>query len=116
MPRGQNPNSKKALKANQKPFNSERIAKASETKAKTRAFREELNNELAQMIQDKAGNESTIKNALTKSIVKQALNGNLRAWELIRDTIGEKPAENIILFEADPAIITEIEMMVYDTP
>lgn len=116
MPRGQNPNSKKALKENQKPMNSERLAKASATKARTKAFKEELNNELAQIVKDKNGNEATVKSVLTKQIVQQAMRGNLKAWEIIRDTIGEKPADNIVISGPDPAIIAEVESMVYDTP
>ena len=116
MPRGQHPNSKKALRENQKPMNSERIAKASETKARKKSFREEFELELAAEIQDKAGNKSTVKNAITKTAVQKALKGDLRAIEFIRDTIGEKPAENIVLSEVDPLVIAEIEAMVYDTP
>lgn len=116
MPRGQHPNSKKALKEHQKPMNSERQAKALETRAKTKAFREELNAELAMIVREKSGKESVAKSAIAKQLVNQALRGNLKAFELIRDTIGEKPADNIVLFEADPTVITEIETMVYDTP
>lgn len=115
MPRGQNPNSKKALKEHQKPMNSERQAKAMATKARTRAFKEELNYELAQIVKDKNGSEATVKSVLTKQLVQQALRGNLKAWEIVRDTIGEKPAENIIISEVDPAIVAEVENMVYDT-
>ena len=28
-------------------------------------------------------------------LIAQALKGNIRAWELIRDTIGEKPSDKI---------------------
>ena len=127
MPRGQHPNSRKALEENRTRggFRSdnavERGAKGNEAKRARKTFREEFEIELAAIIQqkDKQGNiigEVTTKNAITKQAVKKAMNGDLRAMEFIRDTIGEKPAENIILFEADPQVITEIEAMVYDTP
>ena len=103
MPRGQHPNSKKALKDNQQPMNSERIAKASKTKAKTRAFREELNEELARLVVDKNGVEVTVKNAMSKKLIQSALSGNLKAYELIRDTIGEKPSENVNVTGVDIA-------------
>lgn len=35
--------------------------------------------------------------ALTISIYQQAMKGNVKAYEVIRDTIGEKPQENINL-------------------
>ena len=122
MPRGLHPNSRKALEENRKAtqFHGERsveaVKKANETKARKKTFREEFEAELAALIRDKAGNEITVKNAITKTAVQKAIKGDLRALELIRDTIGEKPAENIVLFEADAAVITEIETMVYDTP
>jgi len=127
MPRGMHPNSLKALekhreknqfKAGEKQV--EQAKKAAEksvaVRVQKRTFREEFEAELAAMIRDKAGNEISVKNAITKTAVQKAIKGDLRAIELIRDTIGEKPAENIVLFEAEPAVITEIETMVYESP
>ena len=108
MPRGQNPNSKAALKEHQKPMNSERLAKASATKARMKAFREELNYELAQIVKDKNGNEATVKSALTKKLVDSAMRGNLKAWEIIRDTIGEKPVETVEVMAADYSALDKI--------
>lgn len=121
MPRGQHPNSKANLELGKRAFKNKETARiAAENSAKTRArkktFREEFEQELAALIKDGNGNQTTVKNAITKTTVQKAIKGDLRAIELIRDTIGEKPAENIILFEADPVIIAEIESMVYDTP
>ena len=121
MPRGQHPNSLKNLEKGKRAFkNKETAREAAANSAKTRqakkTFREEFEAELAAMIRDKAGNEITVKNAITKTAVQKAIKGDLRAIELIRDTIGEKPAENIVLFEADASVITEIEMMVYESP
>lgn len=122
MPRGMHPNSRKALEEHRKKtaFNHELGVelqkKSAEAKIKKRTFREEFEAELAAMIKDKLGNEITVKNAITKTAVQKAIKGDLRAIELIRDTIGEKPAENIVLFEAEPAVITEIETMVYESP
>ena len=110
MPRGQNPNSKQALKDNQKPMNSERLAKASVTKAKAKAFKEELNKELEALIRDRGGNETTTKNAMTKVLGQQALNGNLKAFELIRDTIGEKPSETVMLIQPDFTELDSLEL------
>ena len=121
MPRGMHPNSRKALEENRQKtlFNRESAVEAQKQSAmavnKRKTFREEFEIELQATIADKNGYLTTTKNAITKVAVQKALKGDLRALELIRDTIGEKPAENIILFEADPAVINEIETMVYDT-
>lgn len=121
MPRGTHPNSLKALEENRHKgqFRGENTVEMKQkeiaTKARKRTFREEFELELAAVLTDKNGNQTTVKNAITKTATQKALKGDLRAIEFIRDTIGEKPAENIILFEADPDIIAQVEMMVYDS-
>lgn len=122
MPRGMHPNSLKALAENRHKgqFNGERAVEAKKQSAaavvRKRTFREEFEIELAAIIRDGKGNETTVKNAITKAAVQKALKGDLRAQEFIRDTIGEKPAENIVVTAADPDVIKEVEAMVYDTP
>ena len=121
MPRGTHPNSLKALAENRhkSQFDHERAVRAGqESQAqhlRKKTFREEFELELAAIIKDNHGNETTVKNAITKAAVAKALKGDLRAQEFIRDTIGEKPADNIVLMTADPDIIKEVESMVYDT-
>lgn len=122
MPRGMHPNSRKALEENRERTQFkrgdntvERAAKMKATKQRQKSFREEFEMELAAVLTDKNGNKTTVKNAITKTTTQKALRGDLRAIEFIRDTIGEKPAENIVLFEADPDIIAQIELMVYDS-
>lgn len=41
-----------------------------------------------------------------------ALNGDWKAWELVRDTAGQKPAELLIMPEIDEKIIDEVETAV----
>ena len=121
MPRGMHPNSRKALEENRRKagFSSEnaveRAEKSHEVRRAKRTFREEFEIELQAVIRDKNGNETTVKNAITKAAVQKALKGDLRAQEFIRDTIGEKPSENIVVSTADPDVIKEIEAMVYDS-
>lgn len=40
-------------------------------------------------------NDATYRQAIAFSIVNRAMKGNTRAFELIRDTIGEKPVEKV---------------------
>ena len=121
MPRGMHPNSRKALEENRHKgqFRGENtvemVQKGIETKKRQKTFREEFQLELAAMVKDKSGKEQSVKNAITKTAVQKALKGDLRAIEFIRDTIGEKPAENIVLFEADADVIAQVELMVYDS-
>ena len=56
--------------------------------------------------------DTTVQSAITAALVKQALRGNIRAFEIIRDTIGEKPAEHVMLDEISQDTIDLVEKMV----
>lgn len=56
--------------------------------------------------------DTTIQSSITAALVKQALRGNIRAFEIIRDTIGEKPAEHVMLDEISQDTIDLVEKMV----
>lgn len=121
MPRGMHPNSRKALEENRHKgqFTGEKSVeytqKAIATKNKKRTFREEFEIELSAVITDGKGQKVTVKNAITKMAVQKAIKGDLRALEFIRDTIGEKPIENILISEVDPDVVKEVEAVVRDT-
>lgn len=123
MPRGDNPNSRKNLIDGHR-LNSETASIAGKISGKRRAarktFREQFEAELEALIsqRDKNGNiiaQTTVKDAITKQIVQKALKGNTRAFELIRDTIGEKPSETIVVTDIDPEVVREVEAMVNDS-
>ena len=42
----------------------------------------------------------------------KALNGDLKAWELVRDTAGQKPVERVMIADVEPSVIAEVEAMV----
>lgn len=46
--------------------------------------------------------------------VKEAVKGNPRFWELIRDTAGEKPVERVMVAEVPQAVIDEVEKAVLE--
>ena len=58
-------------------------------------MREVLDYLLEKEITNKAGEKASTQEAITVALIAQALKGNIRAWELIRDTIGEKPSDKI---------------------
>jgi hypothetical protein len=123
MARGDNPNSRANLVDGYR-FNSETASKAAalsaEAKRTKKTFREQFIVELEAVInqRDKNGNvisQTTVKDAITKQMVQKALKGNTRAFELIRDTIGEKPSETIVVTDVDPDVVKQVEMMVNDS-
>ena len=60
------------------------------------------------------GEESslTYQNAIILALARKAIKGDTKAFELIRDTIGEKPAERITLVQIDQETIDKVEKMV----
>lgn len=106
MPRGNPQNlvpTNKRSKEEARKISSNGGKKSGEVRRKRKALREEL---LALL---SAGN--TQKN-ISLALIDQALNGNVKAFETIRDTIGEKPIEKVVMSEVDPNVISEVEEMV----
>lgn len=65
--------------------------KSGESRRIVKTFRELLNEQLTEKDQDK----KSIKELITNKLIKTALKGNLKAIEMIRDTVGEKPTDKI---------------------
>lgn len=106
MPRG-NPQ-------NLKPFNSlteeERknlASKAGKASGEARRARKTLREELLALLSQ--GNK---QEQMTVAIYEKALLGDTKAFELIRDTIGEKPVEKVMVADIDASIISDVENMV----
>ena len=68
----------------------ERARKAGIASAKKRAERKTLREELLLLL-----SEGDIQSKISLALLKQAEKGNTKAYEIIRDTVGEKPKENI---------------------
>lgn len=106
MPRGNPQNlvpTNKRSKEEARKISSNGGKRSGESRRKRKQLREEL---LALL---SAGN--TQKN-ISLALIDQALNGNVKAFETIRDTIGEKPVEKVVMSEVDPNVISEVEEMV----
>ena len=86
-----------------------------EARRARKTLRAELETLLSMPTVDKETGEkkdTTVQSAITAALVKQALRGNIRAFEIIRDTIGEKPAEHVTLDEISQDTIDLVEKMV----
>lgn len=72
--------------------------KSAQVRAERKTLREELINLLDAELTDKnTGKKMGTREALSSALIKQALGGNTKAYEIIRDTIGEKPIENVTI-------------------
>lgn len=67
--------------------------KSGEARRAKKTMKEMLDYLLKKEINNKQGEKVNTQEAITLALLKQALNGNVKAYEVIRDTIGEKPKE-----------------------
>lgn len=72
-------------------------------RAERKTFREGLLLLLNEPLKDKSGNvtDNTTQDAIIAALVKRAANGDTRAFEMIRDTIGEKPVQDVKVSTGD---------------
>ena len=89
MPRGMHPNSQKALQENRAKgqFDGETAVKARAKSQEAKTIYKSLNADL----REQCTPERLAK--INDRILQMAEHGNLRAYELIRDGLGEKPTE-----------------------
>lgn len=52
------------------------------------------------------GKNVTVKDAVCIRLIQRALRGDLRAIEMMRDSIGEKPVDNLNIADITPTIIS----------
>lgn len=118
MPKGDNPNSKKALELNKFKKGYKRtkqsIEKQKKTCAERRTFKEIMAMALSQQIKDKNGDIISAKEAIVMKAVIDAVKGDRSAREFCRDTVGEKPIERIMVSEVSQEVIDEVEAIMND--
>ena len=76
--------------------------KSQQVQAQRRTLREELLALLSMASKDSEGKDHTQQEYISAALIKEARNGNVRAYETIRDTIGEKQAETMKMEVAAP--------------
>ena len=86
--------------------------KAVAARNKRKTLREELLALLAGDITDKKGRTVQAQTAMSNAILKEALSGNTKAFEVIRDTIGEKPVDKVMVADVEQSVIDEVEKAV----
>ena len=61
---------------------------------------------------DKKGKSKTGAELLVFKQFEKALAGDTRAFEVVRDTAGQKPVDKVVVSEVDQSVIDEVEEMV----
>lgn len=76
--------------------------------AARKTLKEELVALLDVVSEGKDGREHTTQEAISVALVRQALNGNVKAYAMIRDTIGEMPAQTVNVTQVDYSALDAI--------
>ena len=79
---------------------------------KKKDFREACLALLETEMTDTEGNLVTGYDVVVSSLFTQAKAGNVKAFEALRDTAGQKPVEKLVVSDVDPSVINEVENMV----
>ena len=85
----------------------ERGRKGGLASVEARRKRKTLKEELLLMLSDGETQQS-----VTLALVEKAISGDTKAFEVIRDTIGEKPIDKVMVADVEPSVIAEVEAMV----
>ena len=85
----------------------ERGRKGGLASGEARRKRKTLKEELLLMLSDGETQQS-----VTLALIEKAMSGDTKAFEVIRDTIGERPVDKIMIADVEPSVIAEVEAMV----
>ena len=85
----------------------ERGRKGGLASGEARRKRKTLKEELLLML-----SEGETQQSVTLALIEKAMSGNTKAFEVIRDTIGEKPVDKVMIADVEPSVIAEVEAMV----
>ena len=85
----------------------ERGRKGGLASGEARRKRKTLKEELLLML-----SEGETQQSVTLALIEKAISGDTKAFEVIRDTIGEKPVDKVMIADVEPSVIAEVEAMV----
>ena len=85
-----------------------------EARRAKKSLRECLELLMEKDITDENGDTVSGAEAISAKLFQAALRGDLKAFEIVRDTTGQKPVEKVVVSDVDPLVIAEIEEMVSD--
>jgi len=89
-------------------------AASGEAKRKRKLLRDCLNELLDKptLTFDEYGNPLTTAEVISIKAIEGALNGDWKAFELVRDTSGQKPVERIMIADVDAETLADVERLV----
>ena len=85
----------------------ERGRKGGLASGEARRKRKTLKEELLLMLA-----EGETQQSVTLALIEKAMSGDTKAFEVIRDTTGEKPVDKVMIADVEPSVIAEVEAIV----
>ena len=85
-----------------------------EARRQKRDLRRALDMLLEKDFTDKSGNTIAGAEVIATKLFEKAMKGDVRAFETLRDTAGQKPVEKVMISEVDQEIIDEVEKEVLE--
>lgn len=92
-------------------------SKAGKASGRARKKKKELREALRTLLESKLQTDDGIltgTEAMALKAFRSAISGDWKAWELVRDTSGQKPVDKVMTAEVDPDILAEIDRIVSD--
>ena len=83
-----------------------------EAKRAKKSLREAMQILMDADLMGKDGKTMTGTEAMAAKAFQAALKGDWKAWELVRDTAGQKPVERVMVADVEASVIAEVEAMV----
>lgn len=85
-----------------------------EAKRAKKSLREAMQILMDADLTGKDGKTMTGTEAMAAKAFQAALKGDWKAWELVRDTAGQKPVDKVMIADVEASVIEEVERMVKD--
>ena len=86
--------------------------KSGEARKAKKSLREAMQILMDADLTGKDGKTMTGTEAMAAKAFQAALKGDWKAWELVRDTAGQKPVERVLVADVEASVIAEVEAMV----
>lgn len=95
------------FKGKEHTLTAEEQSRGGKASVEARRKRKTLKEELLAMLENEE-----VQQSITTSLIEQAQNGNVKAFEVIRDSIGEKPIDKVAVGSVDAETMAEVSAKV----
>lgn len=87
--------------------------RSAEVRAARKTLREELLMLLSNEVKDENGKPIPVQTAMSSALIAKAVGGDTKAFEIVRDTIGEKPVEKVAVTTPASEVVNRVEQALF---